>query len=148
VTSAAYSVHPALAIAAEATLPALGLLAIVLPTIEWRAGRLKYPELFLLGSLVSFALVYIIRYASHASGHWLGTGLRYSTHAAVAVSIGVTLAACRLSLLPAVAVLVAGYLWLITYLPYHTPGDVLSTIAVMLPLTLLCHLPRWRRGTG
>jgi hypothetical protein len=122
------------------------VLALVLPPLEWRAGRLKAPEILWISALVSVALVYIIRYASHASGHWLWAGVRYSTHTAVAISLGVTLAAIlRLVFLPAVAAVVCGYLWLITVLAYHTAGDVCSTAAVILPLSVLCHLPwlRW-----
>jgi hypothetical protein len=145
----AYQAHPALAITAEAVLPVLGLLVLVLPATEWKAGRLKFPELFWFCALASIALVYILRYFCHPAGHWIRPGVNYSTHTAVAVSLGVSLVICRPMLLPAMVVVVGAYLWLITFLGYHTPGDAISTGAVILPLSVLCHLP-WllsnRRG--
>ena len=137
----AYQAHPALALAAETVLPALGLLALVLPATEWRAGRLKFPEFFWACAFISIALVYILRYFCHPAGHWIRPGMNYSTHTALAVSLAVTLSLCRLRLFPAVAVVVGAYLWVITYLRYHTPADEISTAAVILPLSLVCHLP-------
>ena len=129
-------------------MPVLGALAVLMPSLAWRAGRLKFPALFWIGAVVSIAFVYFIRYASHGSGRWLGQGLHYSTHAAVAISFGVTLSVFRLRLLPLMAVIVGGYLWMITYLPYHTPGDVISTAAVILPLSILCHLGSLAKELG
>lgn len=148
-TSAAYHAHPALALAAEVTLPAMGLCALVLPAMEWRAGRLKFPEFFWVVALLSIGLVYLLSHFCHAPGKWLGPGMNYSTHTAVAVSLGVTLSLCRLAFFPVAAVVVGAYLWAITLLGYHTPGDAISTAAVILPLALLCHSPwllrpRWR----
>ena len=119
----------------------LALLALVLPATEWRARRLKAPGLLFICAAISIALVYLVRYASHSSGQWVGTGLHYSTHTAFAVSLAVTLSLCRLALLPVMAVVVGAYLWLITFLGYHAPGDAISTAAVVVPLSLLCHLP-------
>lgn len=122
-------------------LPAMGLLALALPAMEWRAGRLKFPEFFWACALVSIALVYILRYFCHPAGHWIRPDVNYSTHTALAVSLAVTLSLCRLVFSPVVAVVAGAYLWMITYLGYHTPGDAISTAAVILPLGVLCHLP-------
>jgi len=75
-------------------------------------------------------------------------GVHFSSHTAVAISFGVTLAAFRLSLLPGAVAAVCGYLWLITYLPYHTPADVFYTTAIILPLSLVCHIPWWKRNAA
>ena len=151
---------------ADVLLPVLGVLTILLPALAWRAGRLKRPGLLWICEFVSIAMVYCVRYANNLMsdsqppimlfltaygtnqkpGVWTALHGHYSTHTAVAISFGVTLVASRISMLPAVAAMVGCYLWLITYLPYHAPVDALSTVAVILPLSLLCHLPWWRRA--
>ena len=73
-------------------------------------------------------------------------GARYSSHTAVAISFAVTLVAFRLSLLPAIALVIGGYLWVITYLGYHAPIDALCTAAVILPLSVACHVAWWRKA--
>ena len=140
-TSAAYHAHPALALAAEVTLPVLGVCAVVTPAIRQHAGRLKNPGPFWICAAISIALVYIVRHFCHPAGHWIGKGMNYSTHTAIAVAFGVMISLCRPVLLPAVTVVVAAYLWAITCLGYHTAGDAISTMAIMLPASLLCHLP-------
>jgi hypothetical protein len=146
-TSEAYSSHPALAVTADVLLPALGVLTILLPALAWRAGRLHRPGLLWACSVASIALVYILRSVNVKTGVLMALcGARYSSHTAVAISFGVTLVAFRLSLLPPVALVICGYLWMITYLGYHAPIDALCTAAVILPLSLICHLAWWRRG--
>lgn len=147
-TSAAYSVHPALAITADVFLPVFGALTILLPALAACRGKVSPPVRLWVCGIVSIALLYLVRWVNYRTGTWASFGLHFSSHTAVAVSFGVTLIAFRLWLLPLVTVLVAGYLWLITYLPYHTHGDVLTTTAVILPLSLLCHIPWWRRASG
>ena len=146
-TSAAYSSHPALAVATDVLLPVLGVLTILLPALAWRAGRLRRPVILWACGVASIALVYILRSVNVKTGVLMALcGVRYSSHTAVAISFGVTLVAFRLSLLPPVALVVCGSLWMITYLGYHAPVDALCTTAVILPLSLICHAAWWRRG--
>jgi hypothetical protein len=145
-TSAAYSAHPALAVAADVVLPALCVLAVAMPALAMRNGRLKFPTLFWTGVVVLVALVYLIRFASHSSHWWFGSGQRYSTHTAVAIVAGVTLSVYRRWMLPIAAVVVAGYLWMVVCLHYHSATEVTSTLAVILPIGILCHLPWLRKG--
>lgn len=143
----AFSAHPALAITAEIVLPALGLMALLLPALARRAGRLKNPTLLLTCGLASIALVYILRELNLKTGESIHVlGLHFSSHTAIAISFAMTLVAFRLFLLPVLVAVVAGYLWLIVYLHYHAPGDVLMTAAVIIPLSALCHLPWWKKA--
>ena len=143
-TNAAYSAHPALAVTAEIVLPALGVMTILLPGLAWRAGRLKNPGLLWACALASIALLYIVRAVNLKTGLSISEWkLHFSSHTAVAISFAITLIALRTSLLPVVAAVVAGYLWLITDLHYHEPGDLFITAAVILPLSILCHVPWW-----
>ena len=143
----AYSAHPALAITAEAVLPALGFMTLLLPAIAWRTGRMKNPLLLWAWGLVSIALLYTLREVNLKTGESVAVmGLHFSSHTAVAISFAMTLVAFRFLLLPVLLPVVAGYLWLIVYLHYHVPGDVFLTAAVMVPLSALCHLPWWKRA--
>ncbi|MGB8356062.1 MAG: hypothetical protein WCD79_19340 [Chthoniobacteraceae bacterium] len=146
-TSAAYSSHPTLAVTADVLLPVLGVLTILLPALAWRAGRLRNPGVLWACGVVSIALVYILRSVNVKTGVLMTLcGARYSSHTAVAISFAVTLVAFRLSLLPAIALAICGYLWVITYLGYHAPIDALCTLAVILPLSVVCHVPWWRKA--
>ena len=145
-TSEAYSSHPVLAVTADVLLPSLGVLTLLLPSLAWRAGRLSNPRLLGICGLVSIILVYILRDANVRTGLLMGMfGARFSSHTAVAISFGVTLMAFQLSLLPVVVAAISFYMWLITYLQYHAPIDALLTTAIILPLSLLCHVPWWRQ---
>ena len=146
-TNAAYSAHPALAITAEAALPLLGAATLLFPGLAWRAGRLNNAGLLLACGLASIALVYIVREVNLKTGASMAEwGLHFSSHTAVAISFAMTLVAFRFFLLPILAGAVAGYLWLITCLHYHEPGDIFLTAAVILPLSVLCHVPWWRKA--
>ena len=89
-------------------------------------------------------LLYLVRYLARKSGVWI-MGCHFSSHTALAISFAITLIADRISFLPFVGAVICGYLWLITDLHYHVPGDVFTTAAVMLLVSLLCHVPWWRR---
>lgn len=144
-TNAAYSAHPALAIVADGALPVIAAAAFVLPGLASRKGRLPHPQLFWICALTSIALLYAMRLVGHKTTLWTAHGVIFSAHTALGISLVVTLAAFRLWLLPLFAIALAGYLWLIVYLGYHHWGDIYSTAAVILPLSLLCHLPWWRK---
>ncbi|HWB60393.1 MAG TPA: hypothetical protein VG733_12935 [Chthoniobacteraceae bacterium] len=140
-TEAAYSAHPALTVTADAALPALCLAALLLPAIAQRKGRLACPGLFWICAFGSIALLYAVRQLDHQIGWWASHQLRFSSHTALGISVAVTLSVFRPVLLPLLAVLLAGYFWLIVYLQYHHPADIYTTAAAILPLSLLCHLP-------
>jgi hypothetical protein len=144
-TDTAYSAHPVVTIAADAVLPAIAALAILLPAMAWKRGRLAAPGLFYICAFGSVALMYAIRFADHRMKIWAAHELKFSSHTALGISLLVTLTAFRVSLLPVFAIVLAMYLWVITYLGYHNPGDIFSTAAVILPASLLCHLPWWMK---
>lgn len=145
-TAAAYNAHPALALLAEATLPLLGALCVLLPLAAWRKQRLRETPLILWTcAVVSFALVYLVRFANRGLKIGIAEGLHFSTHTAVAISFAVTLLAFRRRLAPLLAAVLAAYFWMIVFLGYHAEGDVTGTLAVMLPLSVLCHLPWWKQ---
>lgn len=146
-TSAAYHAHPALAVTAEIVLPTMGAMALLLPALSCHVGRLKNPGLLWACGLVSIALLYIVRAINLKTGTSAAMGLHFSSHTALAISLAVTLMAFRFFLLPLVAAVVVGYVWLMTCLHYHIPGDALITAAVILPLSILCHLPWWMKKT-
>ncbi len=145
-TAAAYNAHPVLAPVAELTLPLLGLLCVLLPLAAWKKKRLHESPLLLWGcAAVSIALIYALRFANRGLGLGVAEGLHFSTHTAVAVSFAVTLLAFRAWLAPLLAAALAGYLWLIVFLGYHAPADVAGTLVAIVPLSLLCHAPWWKR---
>lgn len=144
-TTAAYSAHPVLAPVAEAVLPALAVLAILLPALAWRKGALPDPRLFYICALGSVAMLYLVRYYTHhvaPQGLTLhGAHFIFSSHTALGISLCITLAAFRPILLTALVPLMAGYLWLIVFLHYHISYDVWATLGFMVPLSLICHRP-------
>jgi hypothetical protein len=145
-TNAAYSAHPALAVTAEVVLPTLGAMTLLLPWLARREGRLSNPGLLWACGLASIALLYIVREVNLKTGFSIGEWkLHFSSHTALAISFAITLVAYRFFMLPIVATIVVGYVWLMTCLHYHVPGDALITAAVILPLSILCHLPWWRK---
>ena len=145
----AYSAHPVLAITAEAVLPLLGVMTLLLPALAWRAGRLNNPGLLWTCGFASIALVYLAREVNLKTGALMdATGFHFSSHTAVAVSFAMTLVAFRLFLIPVATGVVGGYLWLMVYLHYHVPGDILITAVVILPLSALCHVPWWKRNAS
>lgn len=103
------------------------------------------PALLWLCGCLSLALIYALRCANRKFGIGVAAGLHFSTHTAVALSFAVTLLAFDLRLAPALAAVLGSYLWIIVFLGYHATHDVWSTLVVMLPLCLLCHLPWWRK---
>jgi hypothetical protein len=117
--------------------------------VAWKKKRLHESPLRLWGcAALSIALIYALRFLNRGLGLGIAEGLHFSTHTAMAVSFAVTLLAFRAWLAPLLAAVLAGYLWMIVFLGYHAPGDILSTLTLILPLSLLCHAPWWKRTAG
>jgi hypothetical protein len=123
-------------LAAELVIPllALGTLAWPLcvrrPRPWWR---------FWVPVLAGLGLVYAVLGLDRAFGLWAGAGLDYSTHTAFAVVLAVSLFAVDRRTAWGSAALLVAYAWLMLRLGYHTLPDILTTAAVLAPLTWICH---------
>lgn len=144
-TTAAYSAHPVLAPVAEAVLPVMAVLAILLPALAWRKGRLVEPRLFYTCALVSVVLLYLVRFVIHllVAHAVYDPHFTFSSHTGFGVTMGVMLAMFRRWLAPVVLVVLAGYFWTIVFLRYHEPKDILFTAVTILLLCNFCYLP-WK----
>ena len=122
----------------DLVVPALGVMLVF-------AGR-RQSRAVLIRVTVALAWAYLLHFADRSFGLWDRFGLNYSTHSAVAVAIGTTLAALGRSWLIATLAIGAVYAWLMIHLEYHTVGDIVSTVGINLPVAAAAQiLPRHRR---
>jgi hypothetical protein len=94
---------------------------------------------------VALAWAYLLHFVDRANGIWKDHGLDYSTHTAVAIAIGTTLARLGWAWLCTTVALWVTYAALMIQVGYHSLGDILTTVAVNLPIAAAAQiLPRRR----
>ena len=113
-------------------IPALGVLLVY-------AGR-RRSRAVLIRISVALAWAYLLHFVDHVWRIWGHFDLDYSTHTAVAIAIGTTLAALGLPWLMATVALWVSYALLMMNLGYHTLGDIVSTAGINLPVAAAAQL--------
>ncbi|HXH40371.1 MAG TPA: hypothetical protein VNN08_17205 [Thermoanaerobaculia bacterium] len=131
--------YPVLDTVADSVNPLLAFYAIVTAIREWRSAARHIAVAFAIAATLGLAGIYIVRALVKLS-LWHALGGHYSTHAAFATSIVISLAFWlprrRLLL---VAILLA-YEALILIMGYHNVADVVTASVVACVLTVPWHL--------
>ena len=104
------------------------------------AGRRERPLRALARVAASLGWVYALHFADRGFTFWESAGLDFSTHSAVAIAVGTTLAMQGRGWLAATLVLWACYAALMVHLGYHTAADLGTTAAAVFPGVALCQL--------
>jgi len=126
-------------ILANAMIPLLGILLLY-------AGRRRSREV-LVRVTVALAWAYVLHFLDRALAIWDGHLLDYSTHTAVAIAIGATLARLGRGWAVATIAIWVAYAALMVHARYHPLDDILTTAAVNLPVAIGAQfLPRRRRA--
>ncbi len=123
----------------DAVIPLLAVLLLVTARRDWR--RLLPPLLLSLG------WVYLWQTVDRSFGAWESFDLDYSSHGAVALAVGTSLA-FRGDRWPIITIAICVlYAVLMHSLGYHTVGDMVSTTAVVLPFCIAANVLIDRRKT-
>jgi hypothetical protein len=113
----------------DAMIPAM---AISLALEAYRDWRRVLPPL-----LLSLGWVYVWQSLDRAFDVWGSFDLDYSSHAAVAMAVGTSLASRSLTWLVITLAWWITYAALMRHLGYHTLGDIASTALIVLPFCAL-----------
>jgi hypothetical protein len=123
----------------DAMIPLLAILLLVAMRRDWRRAL---PPL-----LLSIGWVYLVQTLDRSFGLWESFDLDYSSHGAVALAIGTSLA-FRGDRWPIITVpLCLIYGALMHHLGYHTVSDMVSTTIVVLPVSVAANVLIGRRET-
>ena len=104
------------------------------------AGRRKRPLRSLARVAASLGWVYALHFADRGFTFWGSADLDFSTHSAVAIAVGTTLAMQGRGWLALTLVLWICYAALMVHLGYHTTADLGTTAVAVLPGVALCQL--------
>ena len=115
----------------EAVIPVLGLLLIAAAY----PGRVRVT---LRRVAASLGWAYLLHFTDQWLDLWPRMGLDFSTHSAVAIAVGMTLAGAGRKWLIATIVLWIAYAAMMMYLGYHTGADIGTTVLAVLPGVVLC----------
>jgi len=117
----------------DLAVPVLVVLLIV-------AGARNDARTTVMRTAASLGWVYLLHFADRAFGLWprMHADLDFSTHTAVAIAIGVTLATLGRGWLIATIALWIGYAGMMIHLGYHSPADLGTTTLAVLPGVVLC----------
>jgi hypothetical protein len=116
---------------ADSVNPALGLVwlaAVLFWLLRWRPRRAGFALGF---GLLALCFAYGFMWLDRRWSAFAGLGLDFSTHAAVAAAMGVTLAVLFARARLALAALLLGYFALMLYQRYHSLADILCTLALL-----------------
>ena len=104
------------------------------------AGRRERPLRALARVAASLGWVYALHFADRGLTFWGSADLDFSTHSAVAIAVGTTLAMQGRAWLAVTLVLWACYAALMVRLGYHTAADLGTTALAVFPGVALCQL--------
>jgi hypothetical protein len=111
---------------------------LIVPTIAILliyAGR-KQSRTLLIRVTIALGWAYLLHFVDRAFGIWKGFDLDYSTHTAVAVALGTSLARLGWAWAVATAALWVAYTMLMIQMGYHTLADILTTAGANLPIAI------------
>ena len=131
--------YPILDTLADSIDPILAFMAIIATIQMWRRTSPRAAVRYAMATLAGLAAIYLIQAIDTSRSIWRTWGGDYSTHAAFAASVTVSLffAFRHPALLTAVML---GYLALMVVMGYHSLADVLTASVVACAVTLPCHL--------
>ena len=124
-------------IIADSFIPLLLLLCILIISINFirRRRHTGISQLTIL--LLGIAYVYAIYWLDKLLNLWTKLGWDYSTHTALALMLSVFLFSYIKKLRYWIALLFVTYLLIMLYQQYHTIQDMVSTIIIILPVSIL-----------
>jgi hypothetical protein len=125
---------------ADAVNPLLALTAIVVIALELRAARWRGMPASALPTALGVSSIYVVWYADRQLRLWQTHRADYSTHAAFATTLTLSLLILRPAWRTPLLAVWAGYLALIVVLRYHTLADVAIAALVAVIVTLPWHL--------
>ncbi len=130
---------------ADAYNPLLALLALLAP---WLLRPRPAPRLvrYYGAAALGIGFVYLVRAVDDRLALWPSLGLDYSTHAAFAASLVVSLVALHRRWLAVLVTSLALYFALALFMRYHGVADLLSAGALAAAMTYL--IQRWVGGTA
>jgi hypothetical protein len=117
------------------------LIALYASTRNERANWRSWLALFL-----GIVVVYLGQMVDHKLGLWKQFGSDYSTHSALAAASLIPLAFIRRQLIPILALVMTGYAVFMILMGFHTLLDIITTLAVVIPLIVLVHFVILRRS--
>lgn len=139
--------HHQLKTVADSVNPTLGVLALLLPFARWR-NQWRPPSKHIAITVVTVALMYLVRAVLGLETMWAHWGLDFSTHGAMCIMLSVALASLDWRTSWIWGAVFVGYDFLMVYQAYHTWPDIGTTTAVILPFTLIVRYwgNRWTAG--
>ena len=132
-----YSVLDAIA---DAVNPLLALTAIAVIALDVRAARWRAMLASALPTALGVGSIYVVWYADRQLRLWQTYGGDYSTHAAFATTLALSLLILRPAWRTMLIGIWIGYLALIVINRYHTIADVAAAAGVAIIVTLPWHL--------
>jgi membrane-associated phospholipid phosphatase len=128
-------VHVVLDAIADAVNPLLALTAIIVLALDLRAGRWRSS----LATALGVAGIYVVLFADRSLHLWQRCHADYSTHAAFATTITVSLLVLRPPWRGVLLAVWIAYLALIVFLGYHSVADVIVAAVIAIIVTLPWH---------
>jgi hypothetical protein len=111
---------------------------LIVPTIAILliyAGR-KQSRALLVRVTIALGWAYLMHFVDRAFGIWREFDLDYSTHTAVAIALGTSLARLGWAWMAAAVALWLTYAMLMIHVGYHTLADILTTAGANLPIAV------------
>jgi len=131
--------YPVLDTVADSVNPLLAFFAIVFAIREWRSTSRSIAVAFAIPATLGLAGIYIVRALVKLS-IWHALGGHYSTHAAFATSIVISLAFWLPRRRVVLVTVLLAYDVLILIMGYHSTADVLTAGVVACVVTVPWHL--------
>jgi len=128
--------YPLLDTLADSVNPLLAFFAIVIALREWRRSSPTIAAVCLGAAMLGLLGIYAVQFLDATFSLWRDRGGDYSTHAAFATSVVVSLAFWCPRRRVLLVLLLAAYLLLIVIMGYHRPVDVLTSSVVACAVTL------------
>ena len=128
--------YPFLDTVADSVNPILAFFAIVIALREWRKSSPTVAIVCLGATSLGLVGIYAVQFLDAAFSIWRDWGGDYSTHAAFAASVVMSLAFWCPRRRMLLALLLAAYLLLMVVMGYHRPVDVLTASVVGCVVTL------------
>ena len=128
--------YPLLDTLADSVNPILAFFAIVIALREWRRSSPTVAMVCLGSAALGLLGIYAVRFLDATVSLWRDWGGDYSTHAAFATSVVMSLAFWCPRRRVLLVLLLAAYLLLMVVMGYHRPVDVLTSSVVACAVTL------------
>jgi len=123
---------------------ATNLMIPLLAVLLLAAGR-REPRTVLFRLAIALTWAYLLHFTDRSLRLWAGRGLDYSTHTAVAIAVGFTLARLGAAWAVASFAVLLAYAALMVHVGYHSVEDILTTAMVNLPVAMVAQLLPRRR---